>query len=511
MQGTGNGTANAIGRDQPRTDWPTDAAQALIADIPTPALPCWSTNGTHLAWLWDAGAGWEVWVTDLGGVPRRVATGAALAQPCWLGNARAILFTQRMAGGTRLAVVDVDTGAVRALTSGPHDRSGQISPDGTAVAFISGRAGALDIWRVATAGGAATQLTEQTNPLDEPRWTPRWSPDGQWIAYVSSRSGERNNDDLWVVSTDGTRHRQLSTGLLVDTDAAWSPDGQTLAVVATTTTEHWYGDDGDVWLVGLEALRPRRLTAAGGATRRGEGHGIGWLPGGEAVYVLRHQNGDTNLTAVRLSDGVQSPITNLHGVISDVAPAPGGATFALVVATQTSPPAVALLTADGGLPTPISGGDGDLTVPLIDPIRMPFRAADGLYCDGYLYLPPGFSGGARYPTLVQVHGGGTNSFGNGWHPIEQFLAQRGFVVFAVEYRGSSGYGRAFADLSWGDWGGGHTRDAIAAAEFLRGKPWVGGVGIYGQSFGGYITLHAVVAAPEAFPGGGRHVRHHQPL
>jgi dipeptidyl aminopeptidase/acylaminoacyl peptidase len=113
-------------------------------------------------------------------------------------------------------------------------------------------------------------------------------------------------------------------------------------------------------------------------------------------------------------------------------------------------------------------------------------------------LPAGFSAGQRCPALVQVHGGGTNSFGNGWHPVEQFLAQRGFIVLAVEYRGSSGYGRGFADLSFGDWGGGQTLDAVAAADFLRAKPYVAEVGIYGGSYGGYLSLHAVVAAPDAF-------------
>ena len=142
---------------------------------------------------------------------------------------------------------------------------------------------------------------------------------------------------------------------------------------------------------------------------------------------------------------------------------------------------------------------------------MPFRSYDGIYCDAYLYLPTGFTTGRQYPALVQVHGGGTNSFGNGWHPIEQFLAQRGFIVYAVEYRGSSGYGRDYAGLSYADWGGGQTLDAVAAAVFLRNKPYVANVGIYGGSYGGYLSLHAIVAAPDAFALPAGPLRHHQPL
>jgi len=129
---------------------------------------------------------------------------------------------------------------------------------------------------------------------------------------------------------------------------------------------------------------------------------------------------------------------------------------------------------------------------------MPFRTFDGVYCDAYLYLPPGFTGQTRYPALIQLHGGGTNSHGNGWHPIEQYLAQRGFIVYAIEYRGSSGYGRAFAGLSYADWGVDQGRDAVAAAGFLRERPFIGNVGVYGGSFGGYLTLHAIVQSPDAF-------------
>jgi dipeptidyl aminopeptidase/acylaminoacyl peptidase len=474
----------------------SDDVRALIADIPTPAVPVWAPDGTALAYLWDDGAGWELWVCDAGGAnARRLAADAVLGQIDW---GPGIAYTRRVEGGTAIAVVDPASAETRAVTQGPRDRAPQWSPDGTTLAFLSGRAGAMDVWRTPATGGAATQLTERTNPLDEPRWTPRWSPDGQWIAYVSSRSGERNNDDLWLVAADGREHRQLSTGLMLDTDPFWSPDGRQLAVVANTEVEHWYGDDADLWLIALNDVRPRRLTKDGGVTRRIDGAGLAWSPDGTFVYCLNHLNGNTNLATVRLDDGILTRVTNQQGMVGDFALAPGGEQVALVLAAQTAPPELAVLAADGGLPVPLTAAGERARTPLTAPIRMPYRTYDGLYCDAYLYLPPGFSGGRRYPALVQVHGGGTNSFGNGWHPIEQYLAQRGFVVFAVEYRGSSGYGRDFAGLSYADWGGGQTLDAVAAAAFLRTKPYVAEVGIYGGSYGGYLSLHAVIAAPDAF-------------
>jgi dipeptidyl aminopeptidase/acylaminoacyl peptidase len=474
------------------------AAQSLIADVPTPAMPAWAPDGSAVAYLWDDGAGWELWLAGAAGQGvRQLATAAVLSAIDWTPDGTEIVFVRRVDGGSAIAAVNL-VGDVRQITTGPRDRAPQVSPNGETVSFLSGRTGAFDVWKAPLAGGAATQLTERTNPLDEPRWTPRWSPDGRWISYVSSRSGERNNDDLWIVSADGRENRQLTTGLIVDTDPIWSPDGRRLAVVANAEIEHWYGDDLDLWIVALDDVRPRRVTTNGGVTRKLDGGAVGWSPDGQFVYCLNHVNGDTNLAAVRIDDGLLTRISNHDGVVSDFTLSPAGDAFAIVIASQTAPPEIAVLTAEGGLAVPLTNAASRLQAPITAPIRMPFRTYDGIYCDAYLYLPAGFSGGRQYPALVQVHGGGTNSFGNGWHPIEQFLAQRGFIVFAVEYRGSSGYGRDFAGLSYADWGGGQTIDAVAAATFLKAKAYVSGVGIYGGSYGGYLSLHAIVAAPDAF-------------
>ena len=474
------------------------ASQSLIADVPTPAMPTWAPDGSAVAYLWDDGAGWEVWVAGAAGEgARQLATGALLSSIDWTRDGAEIVFVRRVEGGSAIAAVNL-AGELRQITIGPRDRSPQMSPDGSTVAFLSGKAGAFDVWKTPLAGGAATQLTEHTNPLDEPRWTPRWSPDGGWLSYVSSRSGERNNDDLWIVSADGRENRQLTTGLIVDTDPIWSPEGNQLAVVANTAVEQWYGDDLDLWLVDLDNVRPRRLTTGGGVTRKLDGGAVAWSSDGRFVYCLNHLNGDTNLAAVRVEDGLLTRVTNHDGVVSDFTFSPIGDAFAIVITGQTAPPELAVLAIDGGLPVPLTNTSSRVTAPVTAPIRMPFQSYDGIYCDAYLYLPAGFSAGRQFPALVQVHGGGTNSFGNGWHPIEQFLAQRGFIVFAVEYRGSSGYGRQFAGLSYADWGGGQTLDAIAAAGFLTSKSYVSGVGIYGGSYGGYLSLHAIVAAPDAF-------------
>lgn len=137
--------------------------------------------------------------------------------------------------------------------------------------------------------------------------------------------------------------------------------------------------------------------------------------------------------------------------------------------------------------------------PLQAPREISFESWDGVYLQGFLYIPPQVEQGVRCPALVQVHGGGTNSYTLGQNLTEQHLASQGFVVLAINYRGGSGFGRGFQDLAVEDWLSGQARDPGAAADWLRARSYTTGkVGIYGGSYGGSQALAAATRTPEKF-------------
>jgi dipeptidyl aminopeptidase/acylaminoacyl peptidase len=131
-----------------------------------------------------------------------------------------------------------------------------------------------------------------------------------------------------------------------------------------------------------------------------------------------------------------------------------------------------------------------------------FTARDGLRIHGYLTLPRGASG-ARLPLVLDVHGGPWWRWRWGFNHAAQFLANRGYAVLQVNYRGSTGYGRRFMEAAIGESGGRVQHDLLDAVAWAveSGIADPARVAIYGWDYGGYAVLQALTATPRAFAAG----------
>ena len=133
-------------------------------------------------------------------------------------------------------------------------------------------------------------------------------------------------------------------------------------------------------------------------------------------------------------------------------------------------------------------------------LAVSYLASDGLRVHGFLLLPPGVDP-ARAPLIAQVHGGPINHFRPGFDGVAQFLANRGYVVFQSNFRGSTGHGRAYTFASNGDYGNGRVQQDIEEGVrwlLARGIGDAQRVGIVGHSFGGYSALLGLTFQPELF-------------
>jgi dipeptidyl aminopeptidase/acylaminoacyl peptidase len=150
-------------------------------------------------------------------------------------------------------------------------------------------------------------------------------------------------------------------------------------------------------------------------------------------------------------------------------------------------------------------GDGDVEVlhapaplavsaaPHVEPEEVVYRSLDGTEIHGFLYRPRNASTAAPVPAIVYPHGGPTSLYDDAWDGHAQYFVDKGYAWFAINFRGSTSYGRDFERLNHGDWGIGDTKDCLAAADRLAELHWVDRdrIGIFGASYGSYMALLSV--------------------
>ncbi len=150
---------------------------------------------------------------------------------------------------------------------------------------------------------------------------------------------------------------------------------------------------------------------------------------------------------------------------------------------------------------------------LVTPQQVVFKSSDGLEIHGQLFLPKNLKAGEKRPALIFLHGGSMRQMLLGWHymyyyansyAMNQFLAQRGYVVLAINYRSGIGYGRAFREAP-GRAGRGATeyQDVVAAGKYLQTRSDVDAkrIGLWGGSYGGYLTALGLGRNSELFAAG----------
>ncbi|MBE3133515.1 MAG: S9 family peptidase [Acidobacteria bacterium] len=352
---------------------------------------------------------------------------------------------------SHLSLFDVESRRVEALTSGAFEESSPAwSPDGTRIAFISNRTPDPDrnedtnLWVIdAKPGVQPRQLTTFPGP-DAGR--PAWSPDGQWIAYLQGdepKFSAYNLDKLAVVPSAGGAPRVLTASLDRDVSGplVWSPDAKTLTFLVS--------DD-------------------------------------RAVYAGR--------TAV--AGGPVEALTTGRRTVSSLAPGPDGA-FALLAATAAEIPEVHAL--EGGSLRRLSHQNDAWLAEVQRATTEDFtsRSKDGTVVNSLLVKPASFTAGKPCPMILYIHGGPNGQDQHAFSFDREFLAANGYVVLAVNYRGSSGRGSAFQKAIYGDWGNKEVVDLLGAvdAAIAAGVADPERLGIGGWSYGGILTDYTIATDP----------------
>src|SRR5262245_22552586 len=173
---------------------------------------------------------------------------------------------------------------------------------------------------------------------------------------------------------------------------------------------------------------------------------------------------------------------------------------------------------------PFEGGDAKMiaseTMPkdfpaskLVKPQQAIFKAADGVEVHGQFFLPPNAKPTDKLPAVIYMHGGPVRQMLLGWHYMyyyhnaygfNQYLASKGYAVLSVNYRAGIGYGRAFREApKRGARGASEYQDILAAANYLRARSDIDAnrIGLWGGSYGGYLTALGLARNSDMFAAG----------
>lgn len=463
------------------------------------------------------GANQEVWIAAASGAERsrRLATGhgAAVAP-----DGRNAVFVQ---GGQLWSVaLEGDAAAVQ-LTHARGTASGVVwSPDGRHVAFTSSRTDHSFIG-VYNFAAHVMEYVDAGADFDQ---APVWSPDGSAVAFVRVPGGRyalawgpKRTGQPWSI-----RIAQLKSGEGREVWRAREGMGSVFWPTASAAQLLWSGAgtivfpwEGDGWLhlyaVGLEGGKAALLTP--GAF---EVENAALTVDGKSVLYSSNQ-GDLerrHLWSVAVAGGAAIAITKGMGVEArPVALAGNRAGF--VRSSATEPARVAVVEGGGGAPRDITAGQIPAGYPsnaLVTPETVEFTAADGVRLHAQLFRPAK-AGAGRHPAVVFFHGGSRRQMMPAWHYMSyysqaygfnQYLASLGYVVLSVNYRSGTGYGERFREaLHYGATGGSEFADVLAAGNYLRARADVDAahIGLWGGSYGGYLTAMGLAKASNIFAAG----------
>ena len=352
------------------------------------------------------------------------------------------------------------------------------------------------VFVVSAKGGNARDLTP--GDFDSPPYAASsnvdfsFSPDGKELAFVKNPDkveATSTNSDIYVVALSGGAPRNITTrNRGYDATPLYTKDGRSIIYRSQATA----GFEADRWRL----MKYDRATGASTEIVRGFDEQVDEFvlaPDGDSIYFVAGERGHHPIFKVPMSGGSATKVlgdvfaTNLS-ITSD------GRSLVFAHSSLAAPPEIYRSNQDGGELTALTNLNRDLMSRFNLPAgeELEWRGALGAKVHGFLVKPVDFDASKKYPLVVLIHGGPQGAWNDSWsyrwNP--QVFANNGYIVFAPNPRGSTGYGQRFVNEISGDWGGKVYTDLMnGVAEVIRRNKFIdrNRIGAAGASYGGYMV------------------------
>ncbi len=476
----------------------------------------------------------------------------AIGGSTWSPDGKQVAFISNISGRNNLWLVPASGGWPTQLTISDQRQSQPTwSPDGNWIAYTSDHDGdeQWDIFLVSPKSGEVTNLTVSPESAEV---DPAWSPDSKQLAYATKpKTGSSYEIELIDITTHHVRHVTKDTPReLSNYNPLFSRNGKFIVY----TQSHATGKDSNIFLFDLASGQSTSLTPHEGQHNY---HAADISPDGKTALITSDaRNGYENVGLLDIASkniswftvdkwefraGSFSPdgkslvyTANIDGS-SEVylASAAGagwhahplttarGMDFAAGRPTAFNSDSSRLLYYHNGSNAPTDLWAYDLatqqsqqithslvgglrSADMVEPHLVHYPSRDGKWTiSAFAYVPNNIQRNGKFPAIVYIHGGPAAQSVDSFNRFIQYIVNQGYVVIAPNYRGSTGYGKAFTDANLGDAGGQELNDVLDAAEWIKQSGFVDPkkLIVMGGSYGGYLSMMAVTKAPEMWAAG----------
>ena len=494
-----------------------------------------SPDGSRVAYTVDYNDGpgrpygqlWVMTVAD-GKTVRVGGERDSSGNPVWSADGQSLVYRGRVDDKTGLVVSRPDGSGARFLaemtgTNAPLPGSGATiawSPDGKRIAFVSSVPGPetasatgdpivitrylykpdaaeglthfndnrrLHLFVVDVASGRIDQLTDGNHyehSID-------WSPNGQELLFLTNRDADDDeffNYDVYAMKLSDKSIRRLTATESNEYRPRWSPDGTMVAFEATRrglTDRETTMEDTHAWVMNANGTNRREIGVID--NRQGAPE---WTDDSTALLFTVQERGDVRLYRAPIAGGKPEPIVSERGAVGSISMQKNTLAYALA-----TPSDQAELYVRVGSAAPRRMTDLNAAVlrsrQLAEVESFTFMSNDNRFeVEAFLTKPIDVTPAGRYPLIVNIHGGPHGQQGPAFNFRNQVYAARGWATLMVNYRGSTGYGQAFADAVFADQNGNEGQDVLyGVSAALRRYPWIDRdrLGVEGTSYGGQLS------------------------
>ena len=494
-----------------------------------------SPDGSRVAYTVDNNDGpgrpygqlWVMTVAD-GKTVRVGGERDSSGNPVWSADGQSLVYRGRVDDKTGLVVSRPDGSGARFLaemtgTNAPLPGSGATiawSPDGKRIAFVSSVPGPetasatgdpivitrylykpdaaeglthfndnrrLHLFVVDVASGRIDQLTDGNHyehSID-------WSPNGQELLFLTNRDADDDeffNYDVYAMKLSDKSIRRLTATESNEYRPRWSPDGTMVAFEATRrglTDRETTMEDTHAWVMNANGTNRREIGVID--NRQGAPE---WTDDSTALLFTVQERGDVRLYRAPIAGGKPEPIVSERGAVGSISMQKNTLAYALA-----TPSDQAELYVRVGSAAPRRMTDLNAAVlrsrQLAEVESFTFMSNDNRFeVEAFLTKPIDVTPAGRYPLIVNIHGGPHGQQGPAFNFRNQVYAARGWATLMVNYRGSTGYGQAFADAVFADQNGNEGQDVLyGVSAALRRYPWIDRdrLGVEGTSYGGQLS------------------------